>query len=133
MSKNQVYAGSRPALPLPVPAGTKSGEPVIVGGIVGVAETDRAATTNGVHTGPGLPDGYASVQPDGTYSLPVADAVSAAGTKIYIVTADRSLTTTASGNTLFGYTVPVIVRGVATGATKSSGAGNVNVAIAQTV
>lgn len=133
MSKNCVFAGTKPALSLPVASGVKSGDPVIVGGIVGVAETDRAATTNGVRTGGvGNPDGYASVAVDGVYSLPCTDAVSAAGTKIYI-TSGGTLTTTATSNTLFGVTVPVIQRGVASGATKSSGAGNVNVAITPTV
>lgn len=135
MSKNCVFAGEKPAIALPVPAGTKSGDPVIVGGIVGVAETDRAATdgTTGVHTGPSLPDGYASVAVDGTYSLPVADAVAAAGTAIYIPAAGGALTTTATSNVLFGRTVPVIDKGVASGATKASGAGNVNIAINPTV
>jgi predicted RecA/RadA family phage recombinase len=135
MSKNLVYAGHKPALSLPVPSGTKSGDPVLVGGIVGVAETDRAATTNGVRTGGvGNPDGYASVAVDGVYSLPCTDAVAAAGTKIYITgSGPFTLTTTATSNTLFGVTVPVIQRGVASGATKSSGAGNVNVAITPTV
>lgn len=134
MSKNCVYAGQKPAVALPVPAGTVSGDPVIVGGIVGVAETDRAATTDGVKTGGvTLPDGYASVAPDGTYSLPVADAVDAAGTAIYIPAAGGALTTTATDNVLFGHTVAVIDKGVATGATKGAGAGNVNVAITPTV
>lgn len=133
MSKNCVFPGDSPALSLPVPAGTRSGTAVIVGGIVGVAETDRTELVSGVQYGaPGNPDGYASVAPDGTYSLPTTDAVAAAGTAIYI-TSGGVLTTTASGNTLFGHTVPVINRGVASGATKSSGAGNVNVAITPSV
>lgn len=133
MSKNLVFAGRKPALSLPVASGVKSGDPVIVGSIVGVAETDRAATTNGVRTGGvGDPDGYASVAVDGVYSLPCPDAVAAAGTAIYITSAG-ALTTTATGNTLFGRTVPVIQRGVASGATKAAGAGNVNVAITPTV
>lgn len=132
--KNQVFAGNRPAISLPVPAGTRSGDPVLVGGIVGVAATDRTETVGGVQFGaPGNPDGYASVEVSGAYALEVADAVAAVGTAIYIVTADNSLTTTAAGNTLFGHTVPVIDKGVATGATKAVGAGTVNVALAQTV
>lgn len=132
MSKNLVYAGTQPAVALPVPAGIKSGDPVIVGGIHGVAETDRATTTNGVHAGGvSLPDGYASVAPDGTYSLPVTGAIASAGTAVYIDPADNSLTATADEDlVLFGHTVPVILRGVASGATKGSGAGNVNVRIA---
>lgn len=135
MSKNLVYAGKKPAMSLPVPSGVKSGDPVLVGTIVGVAETDRAATTNGVRTGGvGNPDGYASVAVDGTYSLPCADAVAAAGTAIYITSANPAvLTTTATSNVLFGHTVPVIQRGVASGASKASGAGNVNIAITPTV
>lgn len=132
MSKNLVFAGDSPAISLPVPAGTRSGGPVKVGGIVGVAETDRVETVGAVKYGEGSgnPDGYASVAPDGTYSLPVADAVAAAGTAIYIA-GDNTLTTTAAGNTLFGHTVPVLQRGVASGATKGAGAGNVNVRIAR--
>jgi predicted RecA/RadA family phage recombinase len=128
MSKNCVFAGESPALSLPVPALTRSGSPVLVGGLIGVCETDRTEVVSGKqYGGVGNPDGYASVAPDGTYSLPVADAVSAAGTKIYIVAADNTLTTTAGSNVLFGHTVPVIQRGVASGATKGAGAGNVNV------
>ncbi|WKN47142.1 capsid cement protein [Nocardioides sp. Arc9.136] len=129
MSKNQVFAGSSPALSLPVPAGTRSGDPVKVGGQIGVADTDRTEVVNGKqYGGVGHPDGYAAVAPDGTYALPVADAVNAAETPIYISGAGPfTLTTTAEGNTLFGHTVPVIQRGVATGATKAAGAGTVNV------
>lgn len=132
MSKNLVFAGESPAIALPVPAGTRSGAPVKVGGIVGVAETDRVETVAGVKYGEGSgnPDGYASVAPDGTYSLPVPDAVAAAGTAIYI-DGSNDLTTTAAGNTLFGHTVPTVLRGVASGATKGAGAGNVNVRIAR--
>lgn len=127
MSKNLVFAGTSPALSLPVPAGTRSGDPVLVGGIIGVAETDRTEVVDGKqYGGVGNPDGYASVAPDGTYALEVPEAVAAAGTPVYI-TAANALTTTATGNTLFGHTVPVIDRGVATGATKAAGAGTVNV------
>jgi hypothetical protein len=69
--------------------------------------------------------GYASVNVDGAYSLKVPQVVSAVATPIYIVAADNTLTTTASGNTLFGHTVPVILRGVATGATKAVDSGGV--------
>lgn len=131
MAKNCVFAPEVPALSLPVPSGTRSGDPVKVGGIVGVASTDRAgdtdATTGRTLGGVTHPTGYAAVEVDGTWELEVADAVAAVATAIYIVAADNSLTTTASGNTLFGHTVPVIDKGVATGATKSAGAGTVNV------
>lgn len=129
MSKNLVFAGTSPALSLPVPAGTRSGDPVLVGGIIGVAETDRTEVVDGKqYGGVGNPDGYASIAPDGTYALEVPEAVAAAGTAVYI-TAANALTTSdgAGANTLFGHTVPVIDRGVATGATKAAGAGTVNV------
>lgn len=133
MSKNQIFAGTEPALSLPVPAGTRSGDPVLVGEIIGVADTDRTEVVDGKqYGGVGNPDGYASVAVDGTYALEVPEAVTDVGTAIYIVAADNSLTTAADDgagttHTLFGHTVPVIQRGVATGATKSAGAGTVNV------
>lgn len=125
MSKNLVFAGSSPAISLPVPSGTKSGDPVKVGGIIGVCEGDRRELVSGVQYGTvGSPDGYAPVAPDGTYSLKVPEVVSAAGTPIYITSAN-ALTTTATNNTLFGHTVPVIDKGVATGATKAVDSGGV--------
>jgi hypothetical protein len=129
MSKNLVFAGERPAISLPVPAGTRTGDPVKVGGFIGVAETDRTEVVSGKqYGGVGNPDGYASVAIDGCYALATTDAVSAAATPIYITgSGPFTLTTTSSGNTLFGHTRPVIDKGVATGATKASGAGTVNV------
>lgn len=134
MAKNRVFAGNEPALSLPVPAGTRSGDPVLVGAIVGVAATDRTETVDGKqYGGVGNPEGHASVEVSGAFALEVAEAVAAAGTRIYIVPADNSLTTAdgAGVNTLFGTTVPVIDRGVATGATKAAGAGTVNVKLAR--
>lgn len=131
--KNQVYAGNEPAVALPVPSGITAGKAVIVDGIHGVAATDRAVTTNGVQTGgASLPDGYASVEVSGTYSLSVAGAaITGPGGQVYINPADNTLTATAAaGLVLFGHTVPVIQRGVASGATKASGANTVNVKLA---
>lgn len=128
MSKNLVFAGESPAISLPVPALTRSGDPVIVGGIIGVCEGDRRELVSGVQYGTvGSPDGYAPVAPDGTYSLKVPEVVSAAGTSIYIVVADNTLTTSSNSgaNPLFGHTVPVIDKGVATGATKAVDSGGV--------
>ena len=121
MSKNCVFKGESPAISLPVPAGTRSGDPVIVGGIVGVCETDRTEVVSGKqYGGVGNPDGYASVAPDGVYSLFVPEVVTTVATPIYIVVADNTLTTddNTGANPLFGHTVPVIDKGVATGGTK---------------
>lgn len=122
--KNMVFAGESPALSLPVPSGTKSGDPVKVGGIIGVAAGDRtvAADKKGAV---GHPEGHAPVNPDGTYALKVPEAVPSAGTAIYLVGSGPVCTTTASGNTLLGHTVPVIDKGVATGATKAADSGGV--------
>lgn len=128
MSKNLVFAGESPAISLPVPALTRSGDPVIVGGIIGVCETDRTETVSGVQFGGvGNPAGYASVAPDGTYELKVPEAITTPGTPVYIVEADNTLTTDddTGANPLFGHTVPVIDRGVATGATKVVDSGGV--------
>jgi predicted RecA/RadA family phage recombinase len=82
---------------LPVPAGTASGDPVKVGVLNGVAQTDRATASN---PGGGNPDGHASVWLDGSHHFPVTGAVDAVGQAIYI--ADGALTATAEGGTLFG-------------------------------
>lgn len=99
-------------LSLPVPAGTLSGEPVVVGGLVGVAATDRGKGGN-IAT-------HATVLLDGrVYEFNVDGAISGAGTAIY-VTSTRTLTTTATGNTLFGHSV---CHADGTFATKSTGVG----------
>lgn len=113
--KNQIYVGNEPAISLPVANGTKAGDPVKVGIIVGVAATDRADSTVNPPTAAsvaanssGNPDGYASVEVSGTYLLTVAEAISSVGTQVYITGSAGSftLTTTASTNVLFGETVP---------------------------
>jgi predicted RecA/RadA family phage recombinase len=129
MSKNCVFPGARPAVSLPVPSGTKAGQPVKVGNFIGVCETDR--NENDGLDRSGNPTGYASVAVDGCYSLPVPEAVASVGLPIYI-TSGNALTTTVGSNTYFGKTRPVIDKGVATGATKSADggtAGYVNVQI----
>ena len=82
---------------LPVPAGTVSGDPVRVGILNGVAQTDRASTSN---WGGGNAAGEASVWLDGSHLLEVAGAVENVGDPIYI--ADGALTVTAEGGDLFG-------------------------------
>ena len=107
--KNQVWAERQPARSLPVPAGTKAGAAVKVGDLVGVASTDRADSTATPRPlgGVGHADGYAAVCTDGGYLLDVDGAISGPGVPIYITSATPAvLTTTATGNTLFGFSVP---------------------------
>ena len=132
--KNQVYANNTPGISLPVPAGTKSGDPVQVGSIVGVAATDVAVAMPATPTSDsvaanssGNPVGYASVLTDGGYLLEVTGAVTAPGTPVYI-DGDGALSLTATDNTLFGYTVPGPDNKYAT---KSADAGPAVVRIAQ--
>lgn len=77
---------------LPVPAGTVSGQPVAVGAWRGVAQTDRDT------------DGTATVWINGSTEQDVAGAVATQGLPIYLAS-DGTLTATATGNTLFGYSL----------------------------
>ncbi len=82
---------------LPVPAGTVSGDPVRVGILNGVAQTDRASSSN---WGGGNAPAEASVWLDGSHLLEVAGAIDEVGQAVYI--ADGALTATAEGGALFG-------------------------------
>lgn len=135
--KNQVYANNIPGISLPVPAGTKSGDPVKVGSLVGVAATDRADSTIDPPTvdsvaanSSGNPDGYASVLTDGGYLLTVAGAITAPGTPVYVTgTGPFALSVTNGGtDTVFGYTVPGPDNKYAT---KAAGSGPAVVRVAQ--
>lgn len=75
---------------LEVPEGTRSGDPVIVGQIAGVAQTDRGV------------DGRTTVWLDGSYLLPVDGAVTE-GQALYLDTPGGDLTTT--GTVFFGVAV----------------------------
>lgn len=113
MATNQVYANAQ-HIPLPVPAGTKSGDPVLVGDLVGVAVIDIEA------------DGQATVWRDGAYNFSVTGAVTEIGSPVYIAAAGQGtrqtgLTVTAGSDVLFGYAL----------ATKAAGASVIPVAIAQ--
>lgn len=81
---------------LPVPAGTVSGDPVRVGVLNGVAQTDRATAND---WGGGNTTGEASVWLDGSHHLPVTGAVENVGQAVYIT--DGALTATEGGD-LFG-------------------------------
>lgn len=102
---------------LPVPAGTKSGDPLRIGLINGVAVTDRASTVSAAfnadgspnasyNRGGGNPDGYASVWTWGGHRLNVVAASAPAfGDGVYWDAAGgagKKLTTTVGTNPLFG-------------------------------
>ena len=101
-------------LSLPVPAGKKAGDPVRIGGLNGVLQTDRAAITvpavnadgtpnPAYNYGGGNPDGYATVWLQGAHEFTVAFAVANIGDPIYILADGTALTATASGNNLYGH------------------------------
>lgn len=117
MAKNQRFTFRR-TRSLPVPASTASGAPVKVGSLMGVTLTKEGDGRN--------PSGYATVALDGCFDLIVTGALAAAGTPVYI-DGSNNLTATASGNTLFGYSVP----GYTADGTKGSGSGVVSVEISQ--
>lgn len=116
MAKNIVY---KPGdhLSVPVPAGTKSGDPVRVGGLNGVAITDRAnagvspvnadGTVNtAFNAGGGNPNGHASVWFEGVANLPVTTASAPAfGAPVYYDDAAKKLTTTAGSLAVWGHVV----------------------------
>jgi len=135
--KNQVYANNTPGISLPVPAGTKSGDPVKVGSLMGVAATDRADSTVDPPTAAsvaanssGNADGYASVLTDGGYLFTVAGAITGPGMPVYITgTGPFTLSITNGGSDpVFGYTVPGPNNAYAT---KATGSGPAVVRIAQ--
>lgn len=88
---------------LPVPVGTKAGDPLRIGGLNAVAQTDRAkvdvSPTNADGTlntsynyGGGNPTGNASCWLDGGHEFTVDFEVAAVGDPIYIDPTDNSLT-----------------------------------------
>lgn len=112
MAKNEVYKIGDATAQV-VPSGTLSGAPVLGNGVIpGVALTDEGKGGNVA--------GEASVRDTGVWRFEVPEAVANKGVKVYIK-ADGTLTTVATGNTLFGYAW----------GTKSAGAGTVAVKIAQ--
>ena len=82
-----------------VPEGVKSGQPVRVGAVAGVAKIDRQ------------PDGKATVWLDGSYTIDVSGALTE-GQTVYIKT-DGTLTATATGAYPWG--VAVLAKGTGTG------------------
>lgn len=113
MATNEVFRDAD-HLSLPVLSGKKAGDPVRVGGLNGVCETNRAKTdvppynSDGtVNTaydyGGGNPDGYASVWLKGAHVFTVAFAIAAIGDPVYILADGSALTATAAGNNLYGH------------------------------
>lgn len=117
MRNERLHEGLR--VTLPVPTGTASGAPVKSGPFIGVCATKEGEGGNIA--------GRATVWREGEFDLAVPDAVAAEGTAIYI-TAANALTTTATGNTLFGYTH---ADAEGNGATKGAGAGTVHIILAR--
>lgn len=108
-------------LSLPVPVGTVSGDPVKVGSLVGVCATDRGAGGN-------LATHASVLMDDRAYVLDVDGAITGVGQPIYIITADNTLTVTATSNTLFGHTV---CKADGTFTTKATGVGPALVKLAK--
>lgn len=112
MARNEVYKVGN-FVSLPVPVGTKSGEPVRVGNLNGVAQVDEptaylaAQLTPAYNESPsGNKAGFASVALEGAFAIPVATTTTlAVGAPVYIITASRTLTTTdnSAANPLFGH------------------------------
>ena len=112
MALNEVYANGE-SLNYPVNSAVTSGDFVVLGGIVGVAETDAALAADTNY--------YATLRHIGVFTGTTSDAV-AVGDAIYLASAatyGTALTTTSSGNELVGYAIEA----------KGAVAGNVKVRI----
>jgi predicted RecA/RadA family phage recombinase len=104
MAKNEVFKYGD-WVSLPVTADTASGSAVVVGDLVGVAQTKEGEGGNA--------DGFASVALTGAFSLTVTGAVASYGLPIFIA-ADYTLhSTDAAGRRYFGQSL----------GTKGAGAG----------
>lgn len=119
MARNErLHSGDR--ISAVVPSGTLSGAPVIILGVIpGVCQTKEAEGGNIT--------GRATVWTEGVFDLATTDAVAAEGTKLYL-TPGMVLTTTATANTLFGYSLH---DASGLGGTKGAGAGTVHVRLAK--
>ena len=112
MALNEVYANGE-SLNYPVNSAVTSGDFVVLGGIVGVAETSAAQAADSNY--------YATLRHIGVFTGTTSDAV-AVGDAIYLASATTygtALTTTSSGNELVGYAIEA----------KGAVAGNVKVRI----
>ncbi len=127
MAVNETYRQAN-RLSLPVPVGKKAGDPVRVGGLNGVLQTDRAATTASpvnadgttnpaYNYGGGNPDGYASVWLEGAHDFTVGFAVNNIGDPVYILADGTALSDEVPDNHLYGHALT----------TKPAGAGRLTV------
>lgn len=98
MALNEVYANGE-SLAYPVNSAVASGDFVVLGGIVGVAETDAKLGDDTLY--------YSTLRHIGVFRGTTADAVSV-GDAIYLAseaTYGTALTTTSTDNELVGYAV----------------------------
>jgi len=92
-------------LRVPVGAGIESGDPVVVGGITGVALVDRDS------------DGYAVIRRKGVFNLEVngvdgsGNSAVAIGDSIYYVTGDTIKLSKKATGVLFGYALEAVASG----------------------
>jgi predicted RecA/RadA family phage recombinase len=105
MAKNRVFEEAD-SFPLPVAEGTKSGDPVVVGQIPGVALTDRQA------------DGTAPLDHDGAYKFKVVGKNKAGNKKIEIgdivFLKGKELNVNNEEGVRFGYALEVVEAGATT-------------------
>lgn len=94
MARNVIFQPGE-QLSLPVPEDTASGDPVVIGILVGLALTDRGAGGNA--------DTHATVlmAPSAVVEVSVTGAISNVGQAVYITSAG-ALTATQGTNTLYG-------------------------------
>jgi len=112
MALNEVYANGE-SLNYPVNSAVTSGDFVVLGGIVGVAETDAALAADSNY--------YATLRHIGVFTGTTSEAV-AVGDALYLASAatyGTALTTTVGSNELVGYAIEA----------KGAVAGNVKVRI----
>lgn len=110
MAKNEVYYPGD-TLPLPVPEGTKSGDPVVVGTIAGIAMEDRDAAGN------------APVRVKGVFKLSVTGhdgsktAAIGVGDKVYYTAPSGTTPAIIDADATDGAEFGVALKAVAAGAT----------------
>ncbi len=110
MATNEVYYPGD-TLPLPVPAGTKSGDPVVVGTIAGVALEDRDAAGNAPVRVKGVYK-FSVTGHDGTSSKAIA-----VGGKVYYTAPSGKTPAIIDANVTTGKEFGVALKAIAKGAT----------------